>query len=104
MLRVFGNDLAALRRAKGLTVGQLARRLGCHPSYITHVEKGRRLPPGSVKLRQFVVALDASDDEAARLLRAAIWTSVINRVESLGYARPERLLAVATQAYLRQET
>ena len=40
MLRVFGNDLAALRRSKGLSVGQLATRLGCHPSYITHVEKG----------------------------------------------------------------
>ncbi|WP_448152013.1 helix-turn-helix domain-containing protein [Castellaniella caeni] len=60
VLRVFGNDLAALRRFKGLTVGQLATRLGCHLSYITHVEKGRRLPPASARLRQFVSALGAT--------------------------------------------
>ncbi len=85
MLRIFGNDLAELRRSKGLTVCQLARGLGCHPSYVTHVEKGRRLPPASAKLRQLVTALGASDEEAARLQSAAIWTFVINRVEKLGW-------------------
>lgn len=103
MLRVFGNDLAALRRSKGLSVGQLATRLGCHPSYVTHVEKGRRLPPASARLRQLVAALGASDEEAARLQQAAIWTFVMSRVESLGYSRPERLLSAATQAYLHRE-
>ncbi len=103
MLRIFGNDLAELRRSKGLTVCQLARGLGCHPSYVTHVEKGRRLPPASAKLRQLVTALGASDEEAARLQSAAIWTFVINRVEKLGYARPERLLKSAAQAYIRQD-
>lgn len=92
MLRLFGNNLASLRKAKNLTVGELAKRLDCHPSYVTHVEKGRRLPPGSEKLDQLVLALGASADEAAELRRAAIWTVVVNRVEDLGYARPEKLL------------
>ncbi|WP_417277415.1 helix-turn-helix domain-containing protein [Castellaniella sp.] len=103
VLRIFGNDLAALRRSKGLTVGQLAARLGCHPSYITHVEKGRRLPPGSARLRQFMSALGASDEEAARLQQAAVWTFVMSRVENLGYSRPERLVSAAAQAYLHAE-
>lgn len=98
MLRLFGKNLATLRRAKNLTVGQLAMRLDCHPSYVTHVEKGRRLPPGSEKFDQLMAALGASADEAAELRQAAIWTVVVNRVEDLGYTRPENLVHATVTA------
>jgi transcriptional regulator with XRE-family HTH domain len=101
MLRLFGSNLASLRRSKNLTVKQLAMRLNCHPSYVTHVEKGRRLPPASERLDQLMVALGASADEAAQLRQAAIWTVVVNRVEDLGYAKPEGLVHAAATALFR---
>jgi transcriptional regulator with XRE-family HTH domain len=92
MLRLFGNNLARLRKAKNLTVGQVAQRLDCHPSALCHMEKGRRLPPSSEKFDQLVGALEASADEVEALRRAAIWTILVNRLEDLGYSAPEVVL------------
>ena len=103
MLRLFGNNLASLRRVKNLTVGQLAERLDCHPSYVTHVEKGRRLPPRAEQFDRLVTALCASKDEATQLRQAAIWTVVVNRVEDLGYDRPEVLVHAAATAIFRPQ-
>lgn len=101
MLRLFGNKLASLRRSKNLTVGQLAERLNCHPSYITHIEKARRLPPRAEQFDRLVLALCASKDESAHLRQAAIWTVVVNRVEDLGYERPEKLVHAAATAIFK---
>ena len=59
MSKIFGDKLRKLREVRGITQGELARRLGYSTnSYVSEVEKGVFVPPGEDKLRQIARALE----------------------------------------------
>ncbi len=66
-----GQLVAARRRELGLTLQQVATRVGCAKSYLSMIEQGRRpSPPGAELLARLESALELP---AASLLRAAQW-------------------------------
>jgi transcriptional regulator with XRE-family HTH domain len=40
----FGMAIYILRISRGLTQRDLAEQLDCHPTWISHIESGRRIP------------------------------------------------------------
>ena len=42
--KIMGHPLAIYRREKGITRTQMAHLIGCHASYVGHIEEGRRRP------------------------------------------------------------
>ncbi|HCP77524.1 MAG: hypothetical protein CML16_17270 [Pusillimonas sp.] len=91
-MRLFGNQLVKMRQERNLRVGELAALLGCHPSYITHLEKGRRHPPRIEDLRRLAMAMHLSAPDLQTLQQAAIWTAAVTRVEDLGFSPADTLL------------
>ncbi len=57
-----------LMQAKGLTVTELARRLQCDHSYISHILAGRRFP-GWRYLERLASVLDVPPEYLYRILR-----------------------------------
>ncbi|MEW6770246.1 MAG: helix-turn-helix transcriptional regulator [Bacillota bacterium] len=57
--RRLGARLRALRRSRNLSQEQLAERTGIHPTYLTKIELGMRLPSLEV-LSRLAVALSTS--------------------------------------------
>ena len=53
----FGARLRELRKARGLTLKQLARRTRLHFSYISKIECGKTPPPREPALKRLAVAL-----------------------------------------------
>jgi len=53
--------IKTLRLEKGLTQKELAAKMGCHPSQVSHYERGRRVPkiPNLMRLAK---ALDTTLD------------------------------------------
>ncbi len=102
-MRLFGNQLIKLRQERHLRVGELAALLGCHPSYITHLEKGRRHPPRIEDLQRLATVMCLSDHDQQILQRAAIWTAAVIRVEDLGFAPADSLLHEASANLFEQK-
>lgn len=82
MSRIFGDKLRKLREVRGVSQGELARRLGYTTnSYISDVEKGAFVPPDEDKLRQIARALDVPFDLIKEMALEA-------RLEDLGIREP----------------
>ena len=47
----FGEKLSSLRKARGLTLTALGDELGVHNTYISQLEKGRRVPNADMILK-----------------------------------------------------
>lgn len=63
--RGFSESVAATRRARGLTMTELAKRAGCSYSAVWGVEAGRSRPSLDLAIR-IARALDASLDDLTR--------------------------------------
>lgn len=61
----FGLYLRKLREDRNLRQADLAEKIGVSPVYISDIERGRRNPPDSEKLRIWVDQLSLSQDEAS---------------------------------------
>ena len=59
---LFGTRLRAFRKEKGLTIEQLAERVGLSPNYLGDIERGKKLPSMATFIR-LVNELDISADE-----------------------------------------
>lgn len=84
MSRVFGRNLQALREQAGYSLVDLAQVIGYHASYLSHIERGRRLPPKYSVIMEMADALFASRDQKLQLWDAAIWTVAASGIEHLG--------------------
>lgn len=67
----FGIVLGRLRATRGMRAKQLAEMIGLHPSYVTHVERGYRVPPRKDVLERLGKALNLSECETRSLIRMA---------------------------------
>lgn len=56
----FAQHLRELRASYGWSQSDLARRVGCSPSFINRLENGRRLTPGYAMLYHLVAELGCS--------------------------------------------
>lgn len=56
----FGHYLRTLRKAKRLTIDDLAAKLGVSNAYISQIETGKRGIPSPELLKQFHLALDVA--------------------------------------------
>lgn len=83
MSRTFGRNLEALRTQSGMTLAELAQVIGCHPSFLSHMERGRRLPPKYRAIMQMADVFEASREQRLQLWDAAIWTVAANGIEHL---------------------
>lgn len=59
---VFGEYLRALRKAKKVSIRELAKQLNKTPTYISDIEKGNNRPPNENLLNSIIVALNLGDD------------------------------------------
>ncbi len=67
---LIGTKLRQLRRARGLTLDELAEKAGASKSYLWELEKGGSKRPSAVKLQSLALALGVTtefllDDRAA---------------------------------------
>lgn len=66
----FPKILVTLRKARGLSQKALAISAGMDQSYVAGLENGRRPPPRDRQIARLAQALQASQEEHARLLEA----------------------------------
>jgi len=59
---VFGEYLRALRKAKKISIRELAKQVSKTPTYISDIEKGNNRPPDENLLNSIIVALNLGDD------------------------------------------
>lgn len=59
----FGTRLGELRKQKGYTLRQFAKKLGNAPSYISDIENGNRKPPENEMLKTMIELLELSEVE-----------------------------------------
>lgn len=69
-MREFGRFVKALRKAKGLTIKDVAGKIGAHKGYISCIENSKVNPPAIRKVRAMAKALGA--DKVQLLLLAYI--------------------------------
>ena len=62
----FGNYLRDLRKTRKLRQEDLANKIGVSSVYVCDIEKDRRYPPDTEKLRVWVAQMSLSPEEAAR--------------------------------------
>jgi transcriptional regulator with XRE-family HTH domain len=74
--------LADARRGRGWSLREAARRIGCAPGTVVHLERGRRAP--SVVLAHGIVGAYRLDDHQADMLMAE---AVDNAGKSSPYKR-----------------
>lgn len=58
----FGEYLRALRKAKKISIRELAKQVSKTPTYISDIEKGNNRPPDENLLNSIIVALNLGDD------------------------------------------
>jgi HTH-type transcriptional regulator, competence development regulator len=59
----FGERVKELRKARGVSQRELARRVGIDFTYLSKIENDRMEPPSEVTIRRIAEALDASADD-----------------------------------------
>jgi transcriptional regulator with XRE-family HTH domain len=70
-ISLFGDELRRLRRAKELSLANLADSIGCSIVYMSDVERGRRNPPGPEKIRKLLVIMGEEQRFSEMLVLAA---------------------------------
>lgn len=65
----FGILLRGHRERRGWMVKEVAYLSGCVPSYLSHIEHGRRFP-SMHRLARIVATLELNDDEMRELMMA----------------------------------
>lgn len=58
----FGEYLRALRKAKRVSIRELAKQVSKTPTYISDIEKGNNRPPDETLLNSIIVSLNLSAD------------------------------------------
>ena len=62
--QALGRHVRERRTAKGLSLRNLAKRIGISPTYLSHVEQGKvESPPTARRVREMAVALGENPDE-----------------------------------------
>lgn len=79
----FGIVLGRLRATRGMRAKQLAEMIGLHPSYVTHVERGYRVPPRKDVLERLGKALNLSEGETLSLIRMASNTRALHALANI---------------------
>jgi transcriptional regulator with XRE-family HTH domain len=69
-MATFGEQLAAVRQAGGLSQHALAKAAGVDASYVNRLERGERQAPGVDLIRQFGRALGLSPEQTDALVVA----------------------------------
>ena len=71
---LFGEELRRLRRAKEMSLADLADAIGCSIVFISDVERGKRNPPSPQKIRTLLATMGEERRFSEMLLLAArIW-------------------------------
>jgi len=68
--KTFGEVLKRLREEKDVTLRELARKLNVSAPFLSDVEKNRRAPLTTERLKQVVEALNLSENEERELMDA----------------------------------
>jgi transcriptional regulator with XRE-family HTH domain len=68
---LFGEELRRLRRAKELSLVDLADTIGCSIVYMSDVERGKRNPPSPQKIRKLLVSMGEERRLSEMLVLAA---------------------------------
>ena len=68
---LFGEALRRLRRAKEMSLVDLADSIGCSIVYLSDVERGRRNPPSQQKIEKLLAAMGEDDRTVEMLVLAA---------------------------------
>ena len=63
----FGDLVKSLRKEKGLTVEEVAKKVGTHKGYISGIETGKVNPPSVKMIRKFARLLGQDEKELVRL-------------------------------------
>lgn len=63
----FGEYIKLKRMEKGISLRQLASKIGISPSYMSDIEKGRRYAPDKEKLEQIQKVLFVTEEEIQKL-------------------------------------
>ena len=67
----FGAGVVAMRRSRGLGQAQVARRAECSPAHLSNIEHERSAPPGESLAARLCAALELSEAQSRRFMRAA---------------------------------
>jgi transcriptional regulator with XRE-family HTH domain len=102
--KLFGKQLAKLRKAKGLKQHQLEEKIGSGPQYVSHLETGRS-KPGFENIFELAEALDVSPmelffveglDDKKEVLRRRI-EELLNRCDEKQLRKVYRLILVSLE-------
>lgn len=66
----FGNELRRLRRTADLTLADLAGEIGCSVVHLSEIERGRKNPPRSSKIRALVERIGCPEEFPRMMLLA----------------------------------
>ncbi|MGD0383657.1 MAG: transcriptional regulator [Thermoguttaceae bacterium] len=69
--KLFGETLRHLRRAKEMTLADIADTIRCSIVFISDVERGRRNPPSPEKIRKILVKMGEENKLPEMLILAA---------------------------------
>lgn len=68
---LFGEELRRLRRAKELSLADLADTIGCSIVYMSDIERGRRNPPSPERIRKLLAKMGEEQRLSEMLVLAA---------------------------------
>jgi HTH-type transcriptional regulator, competence development regulator len=63
--------LKSIRTSQGYKQYEFAKILGCEPSYLSALERGKKDPPKPDKLEKLIQRMNLSEDQARKLRNAA---------------------------------
>lgn len=67
-MALFGQYVLVKRKEKGISLRTMASLLGIFPTYLSDIEKGKRLPPKLDRLFKFVEILELNRKEQEKML------------------------------------
>lgn len=82
MAQTFGSVIRAARQRKGLTLREVARRLGISAAYLSDMELDRRNPPSGTLRRAMLAMLGVAEDGYLRYLEGRFPEELVDREAS----------------------
>ncbi len=67
MEKTFGEFLTRVRKDRGITLREFARRVDLSPEYVCNIEKCRKPAPVAEVLERIAMVLNLSSDESAKM-------------------------------------